>query len=141
MTSNRPDRERLSPVERRQRFLIGGAFASVFLIAGVIQPNTVVNGPVTCLLKWCTGMDCPFCGMTRAFVFAAHGNLTAANQFNPAWPIAAIIILTVVILCWRDARTGSNLAGQLWRWMIAHGWMLVTVLVLLTIARWAWPIQ
>lgn len=38
----------------------------------------------TCLMLAVTGLPCPQCGMTRAFVLAAHGDLWTAFLRNPA---------------------------------------------------------
>jgi hypothetical protein len=139
MTSSPASGDRLAPAGRRRRLLMGGVFASVFAVAAAIPPSSVVLLPVICPLKLATGLDCPLCGMTRAFVFAVHGNLAAASAFNPAWPVAASLLVAVVALCWRDASTGSNLAGRMWRGILAQGWMMVTALALLTLVRWTWP--
>ena len=119
--------------------MIGGAFASVFVAATIISEQTITHGPAICPLKIATGLDCPFCGMTRAFVFAAHGDLSAASGFNPGWPLAAVMVIVAVILCWRDASAGSDLAGRLWRGILARGWLIFAALSLLTLVRWAWP--
>jgi len=48
---------------------------NVVIGAGSFQ--TVVPG--ACLFRILTGLDCPFCGLSRGFVHAAHG------QFEQAW--------------------------------------------------------
>lgn len=143
MTSSPPERAHLAlpPRTRRWRLLLGGACASVFVVAAMVPPLSVEQGPVLCPLKLCAGLDCPFCGMTRAFVFAAHGEPAIASGFNAGWPLAAVLVLAAVLLCWWDAATGSDRAGRTWRWLVGRGWLIAVGLVLMTVGRWAWPIH
>lgn len=118
--------------------LVGTAFASVFVIAALVPQAAAEQGPVLCPLKFATGLDCPFCGLTRAFVCAAHGNFAAATSYNPAWPAVALAILMVTLLCWHDAYRGSRCASSLGHALMTKAWMIVAGLVLLTGIRWLW---
>jgi Protein of unknown function (DUF2752) len=55
------------------------------------------GGPVLCPFRWLTGLDCPFCGSTRAAASLAHGQLGAALDQNAFFMIA---ILPAAALIW-----------------------------------------
>ena len=46
-------------------------------------PLTAVRWPTVCTFRRIFGMDCPGCGLTRAFVAMAHGRLAAAWHYHP----------------------------------------------------------
>ena len=59
--------------------------------------------PILCTFRRLTGWPCPGCGLTRSFVFLAHGRLADAfgiNVFGPvafAWVVAQIPLRAVRI--------------------------------------------
>jgi hypothetical protein len=61
-----------------------------------------------CWFHAATGLDCPFCGMTRSFVALAHGQVAAAFRFHPAGPLLFVAMLAflaaVAIAAARRAR-------------------------------------
>jgi hypothetical protein len=57
----------------------------VFLVSFWYRPPDVPT-VVLCTLKSTTGMDCPTCGMTRAFCALAKGEWQRALQFHPLSP-------------------------------------------------------
>ncbi len=46
-------------------------------------PFTTVPLPAVCTFRRIFGVDCPGCGLTRAFVAVAHGRLAAAWHYHP----------------------------------------------------------
>lgn len=50
---------------------------------------------VLCPLRRATGVPCPACGGTRAFVHATHGRFLEALQMNP---LAALLVVIAVLL-------------------------------------------
>jgi hypothetical protein len=48
----------------------------------VIPTRVVEHGPVICMWRNLLGIQCPFCGMTRAFSSVLHGQFRAAFQYN-----------------------------------------------------------
>jgi hypothetical protein len=68
-------------------------------------PN--IEMPGTCPSREIFHMDCPGCGLTRSFVFLAHGNLRASWQMHRLGWLMALAILGQVpyrILCLRRGR-------------------------------------
>ena len=58
-----------------------------------------MNGPLPpsilnhlCLFHWWTGLDCPFCGLTRAMLAWARGDWRAAIGYNALSPMAALML-------------------------------------------------
>ena len=50
-----------------------------------------------CPLRTVTGVPCPFCGMTRAVVAAAHGHIGQSLAFNP-FGILVLVLAAVVVI-------------------------------------------
>jgi hypothetical protein len=48
-----------------------------------------------CLFHLLTGMDCPGCGMTRAFLRLAHGDIAGAWALHPFSPFFAVLLLAL----------------------------------------------
>ena len=123
-------------VRRRNRLLLAAAGCAVFIAAAAIPEQAILHGPVVCPLKFATGLDCPLCGMTRAFVFAAHGDVAAAFAFNPGWPLAVAALAALVGLSWRDARNGTERTARSGRWLLRHAWLVIALGFALTALRW-----
>lgn len=50
-----------------------------------------------CLVKGVTGLDCPGCGMTRAFLLIGHGRLGDAFAMHPASLAAFVIVAGMAV--------------------------------------------
>lgn len=76
------------------------AAAGALCAAAVLSPNDAVGGPVMCPFRLATGLPCPGCGMTRAWVFLLHGRAGDALSANPfvlvTLPAAIALLLAVV---------------------------------------------
>ena len=63
------------------------------------QASLATDGPA-CPFKYATGIDCPFCGMTRATIALGRGDLHGALGFHPLAPIVLVgmgALLAIVI--------------------------------------------
>ena len=87
---------------------IGAAF--------LLSPDHIEDGPVLCPFRAITGLPCPGCGLTRSWVYAAHGwweESFASNAFGLV-VVAAVVALAVVVVARRVRRrrrrtsTGSS---------------------------------
>ena len=68
------------------------AIMLIFLIS-LLAPPFEQSRFTICLFKNLTGMPCPSCGMTRAFLFLGHGQISKANALNPlALPVAMLLL-------------------------------------------------
>jgi hypothetical protein len=59
-----------------------------------------------CGFHWLTGLNCPFCGLTRALLALAKGRWVAAIHFNALSPLGFVMLFG---LFWR-----SPAVGRLW---------------------------
>lgn len=82
--------------------------AAVLIVAVVAQPGADVVHlfghalPGMCVFRATFGIPCPGCGMTRSFVFLAHGDPRAAFAMNVLGP--ALFVLTAAQIPYRALR-------------------------------------
>src|SRR5947208_1831611 len=99
----------------RSQPLLGAALAGLVatpLAARLFWAAAPGSGPVVwkCPLLHATGVPCPACGATRAFVYFVHGDPRFLH-YNWAWLVIwAALLAWVVLLLVRRAR-GQPLAG------------------------------
>ena len=78
-----------------------------------------------CPFRALTGLPCPGCGMTRAWISLLHGDLSAAFRFHPffwAVPVLLVFLLT-------DGRpTGRPKLDRAVLIAVAGGWILFALL-------------
>lgn len=65
--------------------------AAVLVAAALLPPGWQTPVPL-CLVKGITGLDCPGCGMTRAFLLIGHGRLGEAFATHPASLPAFLVV-------------------------------------------------
>ena len=75
----------------RARILLLLAPAAV-LAAAVLLPTGWESPVPLCIVKGLTGLDCPGCGMTRAFLFIGHGRFADAAALHPLSIPAFLIV-------------------------------------------------
>ena len=102
-----------APFLRRVRSSITAAdVAAAGGVAGIgaaflLSPEHIEDGPVICPFRALTGLPCPGCGLTRSWVYAAHGwwqESFASNAFGLLL-VAAVLVLAVVVVARRVRRT------------------------------------
>lgn len=125
------------PTETR---VLAAAAVGCLALAVLLSPATASDGPVLCPFRLLTGLPCPGCGMTRAWVFAMHGRYGDALAANPfvliAMPAAAVFVVAVG-LCWYRGRPPPDL-GRVVRHPLAKvivaGWLAFAVVRLVAVA-------
>jgi hypothetical protein len=83
--------------------LLAGFALAGLVVAGVASPATIEDGPILCPFRLITGLPCPGCGLTRSWVYLAHGQLGDALRANPFGFLtfaAAAVLVMVVALRW-----------------------------------------
>jgi len=63
-----------------------------------------VAAAVPCAFHAVFGIRCPFCGMTRATIALAHGDLAASFPAHPLAPLVLLGFAWALWLLWRDRR-------------------------------------
>ncbi|WP_338751049.1 DUF2752 domain-containing protein [Janibacter alittae] len=77
--------------------LVIAAVSLVGLVIARLWPlASVDSGQPTCLLRIFTGLPCPGCGMTRAWVHLAHGDVLTAFEYNLFGPIGMAVAAGIV---------------------------------------------
>jgi Protein of unknown function (DUF2752) len=74
--------------------------AAALTIATLANPDTIEDGPVVCPFRLMTGLPCPGCGLTRSWVYLAHGqwgDALAANPFGFVTVAAAVALMVSVL--------------------------------------------
>ena len=91
-----------------------GAIAVTLAVGAFAPPSwqhaLASEGP-GCPFRHVTGVNCPFCGMTRATIALGRGDVRGALAFHPLAPLvlAGLVALLALIVA---GRTGALLAGR-----------------------------
>ena len=94
-----------------------------------------------CWFRQRFGVPCPFCGMTRSFLFTLHGQLTSAWQLNPAGLLLVLGLialgcaLVVVLLC-EQTRLGHDVALRLQRRLRFGATVYATLFIAALAVHW-----
>jgi hypothetical protein len=78
-----------------------GALGAVVLAWGAVaalRPQDA--GPTACPWRALTGLDCPFCGSTRAASALARGDLVAALDHNALFVLAIVPLAALAWAAW-----------------------------------------
>ena len=110
------------------------ALASLALLLvgalGAEQTRTALSeGGPPCVVLMATGIECPFCGMTRATIAMGAGDFHHAFELHPLAPLVlvfAVSLLGIVAL----GKTRILLRGQ-------RPWMLLSTIVAIWVVRLA----
>ncbi len=83
------------PVSATELVAAGGAAAIV--AAFWFSPDHIEDGPVICPFRRLTGLPCPGCGLTRSWVYLAHGQWSDSLSAHPFGVIAAGLTVALVV--------------------------------------------
>lgn len=86
-------------------------------VAMTRNPATIEDGPVLCPFRLLTGVECPGCGTTRAWVYAGNGQWGEALSANPFGVVllVAVLFLGVFVLVRRVRRAPAPVLEQIAR--------------------------
>lgn len=66
----------------------------VCLVCVVVIIMLYVTG-IGCLFKYATGVSCPACGITRAYVSLLRGDILGAFRYHPLFWLAPVVCLSM----------------------------------------------
>lgn len=109
------------------------------LAARLLDPS-IAEGESVCPLLHATGVPCPACGATRAFVLLAHGDGEGALSFNWSWILVwALAVTALAVAALRSISGRTAVPGWLrsaGRWLQAHPAAVVALPFLLLAGPW-----
>jgi len=129
-----PPSARLDRGGRQLRWLLVAGGSAVLLVVAFV-PLNVVGVFHVCLFRRFTGYPCMFCGLTRAFVLMAHGDIAGAWYMSPLG--VPLFLLLVAVWLWGVA---CLVTGK--RWVIRLPWRWVCLgFAVLLLANWIYRLS
>ncbi len=89
--SKRPALPRFASAE----LLAAGGVVAFGAAALVFSPEHIEDGPVICPFRRLTGLPCPGCGLTRSWVYLAHGWWRESFLAHPFGWVAVVAVLVL----------------------------------------------
>jgi hypothetical protein len=133
LSSIPPDLKR-AQVDRRR-----GSLVIVLSASAVIGLSLVLSRPPLpfprCLFRMVTGLPCPSCGLTRAFIALGHGRLAEACLQNIMSPVLLVALVAVLGVSAYETLADRSFLGPIWERV--KNKVLVLVLVLSAFS-WVW---
>jgi hypothetical protein len=102
--------------------------------------TSVASGGSGCPMLLATGVPCPACGATRAFVLFSHGEVDGAMRFNWTWLVIWFVIagamFTAAWRLWHERTASPDLAKRFGRWLQTHPSAVVVMPFALLLGPW-----
>ncbi|WP_408897511.1 DUF2752 domain-containing protein [Nocardioides sp. R1-1] len=122
-----------SPARRPTTTEVVAAVGVVALGASVVlSPAHIEDGPVLCPFRRLTGLPCPGCGLTRSWVYLAHGWWRESFLAHPFGPLLASVVVALAVAVLR-ARVRRGAPPSLDR-LVRHPLAIVVLLAWLGFA-------
>ncbi len=108
--------------------VLATAAGAALAVVGLVDPSRHRLGP-PCPLRTLTGLDCPFCGATRATHALLRADLATAADFNALY-VAALPVAVLALVAWV-----ARGRWPVWTRRPAARWLAVALLVGFAVAR------
>lgn len=108
--------------------------------AALADPATIEDGPVICPFRLITGLPCPGCGLTRAWVYIVHGHWGDAVDANPfgylalGVALAFIVIVGLAIVRGTPMPSPTPLLRSTAFKVVVAGWLVFAVIRIVVVA-------
>lgn len=126
----------------RQQLALFAAAASAPIAAGALLPLSLTDpgGAILCPFRAMTGLPCPLCGATRAFVAFGHGD-GSWSRFNGYWVLLslALVVVALSVLLVRAA-TGGRLPSWRPRPGPLRPAVMLGLLTVIALPGWIWAL-
>lgn len=116
---------------------------ATMLVARLLDPGAEsvrlfgLEIPVACSLRAVTGFPCPGCGLTRAFVFLAHGRFAEGVAIHPIAPLVLGWLLLEALRhgLWLGLSSSRPAIERVGWWLDRSGWLVAVALFVGWIVR------
>ncbi|MEI7529874.1 MAG: DUF2752 domain-containing protein [Elusimicrobiota bacterium] len=109
LTNSSPSRPKADPLRVAAWVVLAATFLSGLLHLAGYSLVTALPKAVLCPFKALTGLPCPGCGMTHAFLALGRLDFAGAYAENPlVFPLAALMALYVIGRVPRAVRSGKT---------------------------------
>lgn len=125
----------------RTSLLLGKKILPLFVLGGMlfagwfINPSQIENRWDVCWSQFLFHLDCPGCGMTRAFLSLAKGHFLEAIHYNAASPLIYFFFLIYFI------ELGLNLRKERFSLNIPLPWVKIYSILLVLVLFGQWVIK
>jgi Protein of unknown function (DUF2752) len=142
-----PGRVTVQAAADRERVASPGAL----LLAGLVTPLVAVGllthagsadrgGPWQCPMLEATGVPCPGCGATRAFVHLANGDVGGALHYNWAWPALWLALagwaLVMLVRTARGQPAIGSVVGRVGELLRTRAWAAAAAAAVILVPTW-----
>ena len=95
-------------------------------VSAILNPSKV-TGLSLCPIFHMTGVECPFCGMTRSFVSIAHARFSEALDYNIGSPLIYVAFVWMLFVSVRDLKLGQHKEIPSTPKWLYKSWLMVTI--------------
>lgn len=132
--TNRVDSARLT--------LVAIAACATYVVLLAWMPALMAGSPVLCLTRRLFGLNCPSCGLTRAFACLARLDPQSAVRFHPLVVMVAPLVVMFAVDTCLAAMGRKRLAEAIPRTIICGFWTALLlgfgiVFIVRTVSWWA----
>ena len=124
-------------VARSPAAIIAAISGGTLAVSAILNPRNV-TGLSLCPIFHLTGIECPFCGMTRSFVSITHARFSEALDYNLGSPLIYGAFVWMLYASIRDLRNGQfNNTPSTPKWLY-NSWLALTIPVFVWLfwSRW-----